>query len=123
MSRIRSKDTGPERVMRSALGAASIKGYRLNWKKAPGRPDIAWPGRKAAVFVHGCFWHACPYCNRMAPKSNRAWWTNKLAANQVRDKRKLKELRTEGWKVVTVWECRLKRNPAREAARVVRILG
>ena len=123
MSRIRSKDTGPERIMRSALSAKKIKGYRLNWKKAPGRPDIAWPGRKVAVFVHGCFWHACPYCKRYAPKSNRTWWKNKLAANQARDLRKLKELRAEGWRVLAVWECRLKKNAAREAARVARILG
>ena len=122
MSRIRARDTGPERMMRAALSAEGIKGYRLNWRKAPGRPDIAWPGRRAAVFVHGCFWHACPHCKRNAPKSNSAWWRKKLATNQARDLRKLRELRKEGWRVVTVWECQLKNDTRRQVARVVRLL-
>lgn len=122
MSRIRAKNTKPEKMMRSALTAAGIKGYRLHYKKAPGRPDIALVGRKLAVFVHGCFWHGCPYCKRYSPKSNRAWWEQKLGANKARDARKEKELKSGGWKVVTVWECRLKKSPIREAARVVRAL-
>lgn len=123
MSRIRSRNTGPERSLRAALSAQGIKGYRLNWKKAPGRPDIAWPRQKVAVFVNGCFWHACPYCARSAPKSNRLWWKKKLADNKARDQRKLRELRRAGWDVVTVWECRLKKNLSGETARVVRHLA
>lgn len=123
MSRIRAKNTGPERSMRSALSEQGIRGYRLHYKKAPGRPDIAFVGRKVAVFVHGCFWHGCPHCQRYTPKSNRTWWKNKLATNQARDRRKVRELKSEGWKVITVWECRLKKSPARESGRVVRSLG
>ncbi|MBK7268781.1 MAG: DNA mismatch endonuclease Vsr [Flavobacteriales bacterium] len=121
MSRIRGRDTGPERMMRAALSAEGIRGYRLNWKKAPGRPDIAWPKRKVAVFVHGCFWHMCPHCARSMPKSNGRWWKNKLSTNQARDHRKLRELRKDGWRVLTVWECQLKKSTRREVARVVRL--
>ncbi len=123
MSRIRSKNTKPEQLMRSALSAAGVKGYRLHYAKAPGKPDITFVGRKVAVFVHGCFWHCCPHCQRYTPKTNRTWWKNKLATNVARDERKTKELKTAGWKVLTVWECRLKKSPAREAGRVVRALG
>ncbi|MBK8338855.1 MAG: very short patch repair endonuclease [Flavobacteriales bacterium] len=122
MSRIRSRNTGPERMMRAALSAEGIRGYRLNWKKAPGRPDIAWPKRKVAVFVHGCFWHLCPHCQRNAPKRNSMWWKKKLAANQARDQRKLRELRKDGWRAVTVWECQLKKDTPGQVARVLRLL-
>ncbi len=122
MSRIRAKNTKPEQLMRSALTVVGVKGYRLHYTKVPGRPDIAFVGRKVAVFVHGCFWHSCPHCQRHIPKSNRTWWRNKLATNVARDERKAKELKRAGWKVLTVWECRLKKSPAREAARVVRAL-
>lgn len=122
MSRIRAKNTGPERAMRSALSEAGIKGYRLHYAKAPGRPDIAFVGRKLALFVHGCFWHRCPHCKRYEPKSNSAWWKKKLDANQERDERKERALRSIGWRVTTVWECRLRANPAAQAARVKRVL-
>ncbi len=122
MSRIRAKNTKPEQLMRKALSAAGIRGYRLHYTKAPGRPDIAFVGRKLAVFVHGCFWHSCPHCERYAPQSNAAWWQKKLGANQARDARKEKELKSAGWKVITVWECRLKKSASREAARVARAL-
>lgn len=108
--------------MRAALSEAGIKGYRLHYTKAPGRPDIAFVGRKLAVFVHGCFWHSCPHCKRYAPKSNAEWWRKKLSANQARDARKQGELKRAGWKVITVWECRLKKSATREASRVVRAL-
>ena len=123
MSRIRAKNTKPELLMRSALSAAGVKGYRLHPARTPGRPDITFVGKKVAVFVHGCFWHSCPHCQRYSPKTNRTWWKNKLATNVARDERKSKELKRAGWKVLTVWECRLKKSPAREAGRVVRALG
>lgn len=63
MSAVRGKDTKPELALRKALKDVGIQGYRLHWKRAPGRPDIAYPGSKVAIFVHGCFWHRCPYCN------------------------------------------------------------
>ena len=123
MSRIRAKNTKPELLMRSALSAAGVKGYRLHHARTPGRPDITFVGKKVAVFVHGCFWHSCPHCQRYTPKTNRMWWKNKLATNVARDERKTRELKRAGWKVLTVWECRLKKSPARAAWRVVRALG
>lgn len=120
MSRIRAKNTAPEKLMRSALSAAGIRGYRLHYVKAPGRPDIAFVGRKLALFVHGCFWHSCPHCARRTPRHNGTWWKTKLEANVARDDRKRRALIKEGWRVITVWECRLKAEPELEATRVAR---
>lgn len=122
MSRIRGTNTGPEKAMRAALSAEGIKGYRLHYAKAPGRPDIAFVGRKVAVFVHGCFWHGCPHCQPARPKTNKKFWHIKLDNNKARDQRKVRELRKAGWKVITVWECRLRKGEAREVARVVRAI-
>ena len=122
MSRIRARDTGPELRMRSALYAAGLRGYRLNYKKAPGRPDIAFVGRRVAVFVHGCFWHGCPYCSPKRPRSNRSFWTAKLDRNKERDGEKVRALKKLGWRVVTVWDCRLQRSQESQVSRVVRAL-
>lgn len=80
-------------------------GYRKHWKVF-GRPDFAWPGRKIAVFVDGCFWHGCPQCYSR-PKTNQRFWKGKLEANQGRDEKVNKVLSTAGWKVLRVWECRI----------------
>lgn len=120
MSRIRAKDTEPELLMRTLLRAAGLAGYRLNYKKAPGRPDIAFVGLKVAVFVHGCFWHGCPDCQPPLPKSNTWYWGPKLDANKARDARKNAALRKEGWRVVVVWECRIKNSPDAQTARVLK---
>ena len=84
----RARDTGPELRLRRALREAGLGGYRLNWKKAPGRPDIAYPGRKVAIFVHGCYWHHCPRCYPNLPKSNPEFWARKFELNRERDARK-----------------------------------
>ena len=116
----KSKDTGPELLVRTALRAAGYPGYRLHWKKAPGHPDICFPGRKLAIFVNGCYWHRCPYCTGTSPKTNVAFWENKFARNQARDQRDQELLSGAGWDVVVVRECRLKhgRAPAILAALV-----
>lgn len=101
----RARDTGPERRLRRALREAGLVGYRLNWKKAPGRPDIAYPGRKVAIFVHGCYWHHCPRCYPNLPKSNPEFWARKFALNQERDARKRRNLEGGGWFVLEAWEC------------------
>ena len=104
----RAHDTGPERELRRALRTAGMGGYRLNWKKAPGRPDIAYPGRHLAIFVHGCFWHHCPRCHPNLPKSNPEFWARKFELNRERDARKRAELERAGWSVVEAWECDLR---------------
>jgi DNA mismatch endonuclease (patch repair protein) len=122
MSHIRAKDTGPERMMRAVLSAAGIRGYRLNYTKAPGRPDIAFVGKRVAIFVHGCFWHGCPYCRPVQPRSNASFWRDKMDRNKARDLRKVRELRKAGWSVVTVWACRLKKMPHAQLERIIRLL-
>ena len=104
----KSKNTKPELRVRAALRAAGLPGYRLHWKAAPGKPDICYPGRKVAIFVNGCFWHRCPYCALSTPKSNVEFWTAKFARNRARDERDHEQLARDGWKVITIWECRLK---------------
>ena len=105
----KSKDTKPELMVRAALRAAGESGYRLHWKKAPGKPDICYPGRKLAIFVQGCFWHRCPYCTSTTPRTNAAFWEAKFARNRARDERDQGLLRDEGWTVLVVRECRLKK--------------
>ena len=122
MSRIRGKNTGPEMVLRSLLRQEGFTGYRLHYTKAPGRPDIAFVGRRIAIFVHGCFWHGCPHCRPARPKSNNTFWSQKLDRNMARDRRKVKELQKEGWRVIMIWECKLKRSPLVQLGRVRRML-
>lgn len=117
MSAVRGKDTKPERVVRAMLWAMGHR-YRLQARDLPGRPDIVFRGRRAAVFVHGCFWHAhgaarCP--GARMPKSNTAFWRAKLDANTARDARAKAALKAMGWRVMTVWECRLKTEAGRAA--------
>jgi DNA mismatch endonuclease (patch repair protein) len=105
MSRIRSTDTAPERIVRSALHRLGYR-FRLHRKDLPGRPDVVLPRFKLAIFVHGCFWHRHPGCRfAYAPKSNRAFWNKKFRENMRRDREKLRALRAGGWRVVVIWEC------------------
>ncbi len=106
MALVRSRDTKPELRVRKALYAAGLR-YRLH-AKLPGKPDLVFPSRRIAVFVHGCFWHRHPDLNcRLArlPKSRLAFWKAKLEGNAKRDADKQKELETLGWWVITIWEC------------------
>lgn len=101
-------NTKPELLVRQRLRAAGLAGYRLQWK-VPGHPDIAWPGKKVALFVNGCFWHRCPRCNLALPKSNVEYWVVKFGRNVERDERNLARLEELGWTVHVVWECQLKK--------------
>jgi DNA mismatch endonuclease (patch repair protein) len=114
--------TKPELTMRRLLREAGFPGYRINWKKAPGTPDIAYPGRKIAIFVNGCFWHRCPHCNPAMPTSHGDFWERKFKRNQERDSRKVEELQAAGWRVVTVWECELASRPHDVAVQLLAIL-
>ena len=110
MSANKAKNTRPEIALRRRLWKEGIRGYRLNWKKAPGRPDIAFPSRKVAVFVNGCYWHRCPYCHPSFPQTHKDFWEQKFSNNIRRDKQKIAQLEQMGWKVLTIWECELKRD-------------
>lgn len=102
-------DTKPEMLVRQRLRGAGLTGYRLQWKKAPGRPDIAFPGRKVAIFVNGCFWHRCPKCQPKVPKRNTEFWEAKFRRNVERDARAIQQLEEAGWTAITIWECELKK--------------
>lgn len=102
-------NTKPELLVRKRLRDAGLDGYRLQWKVA-GRPDVAWPGKKVALFVNGCFWHRCPHCDLPMPKSNVEYWSVKFKTNVERDQRKIRELESAGWKVHVIWECQLKKD-------------
>src|SRR5215216_2292637 len=112
MSAIKAKNTKPEVRLRKALFHNGLSGYRLHWKKAPGRPDISYPGSKLAIFVHGCYWHRCPHCKPSFPKTHVEFWRNKFEKNIERDQRKINELQEQGWKVLVLWECKIKNNLA-----------
>lgn len=111
MSANRGRATKPELILREALRRVGLPGYRLNWKNAPGRPDIAYPGHKVAIFVHGDFWHRCPTCNLPLPRTHREFWEAKLERNVERDARKVAELESAGWKVFVCWEHEVRENP------------
>lgn len=105
MSRIGSRNTKPEMVLRQGLHAAGFR-YRLHAKNLPGSPDIVLPKYRSVILVHGCFWHAHEGCrNFRLPKSNTDFWREKLVRNAERDTRQLEELQDAGWRTLVVWEC------------------
>ncbi len=107
MSRIRGKDTKPELTVRRLVHALGYR-FRLHRRDLPGAPDLAFPGRRKVVFVHGCFWHQHPGCRyAYRPKSNLEFWKSKLAANTRRDACVLQKLREEGWSPLVIWECEI----------------
>lgn len=119
MSRIRGRNTQPEILLRRALFAAGMRGYRVH-APVPGRPDVVFSKARLAVFVDGCFWHQCRKCNIPVPRSNRSYWAPKLARNQARDRRLNRQLRALGWSVLHLWEHEIHRDPLACAARVAR---
>jgi len=109
MSRIRSVDTKPELQVRRFLHARGFR-YRLHDKMLPGKPDIVLPKYRILVFIHGCFWHGHKTCgNFTIPETNKSWWSNKIGLNIKRDGQNIKTLRKLNWRVIVVWECRLKK--------------
>ncbi|PNE59107.1 very short patch repair endonuclease [Paraburkholderia fungorum] len=105
MSLVRSRDTKPEMRVRKALHAAGLR-YRLHDRRLPGAPDLVFPSRRIALFVHGCFWHRHPGCSASRlPKSRLEFWEPKLNGNVARDARKQAELQALGWTILIVWEC------------------
>lgn len=120
MRRIRGKDTKPEMLLRSALHRAGFR-FRLHRRSLPGAPDIVFPGRRKAIFVHGCFWHSHRCKRARKPASNRDYWIPKLAENKKRDARNRRRLTALGWSSLVVWECQL-RTMDRVMAKVEKFL-
>lgn len=118
MAAVRQRDTMPELELRRALTRLGVR-YRLHDRRLPGTPDVVLVDHRVAVFVHGCFWHRHRKCSRAtSPKSNASFWSEKFEQNVKRDARKARILRSRGWSVYTVWQCRVAENPDREARRV-----
>lgn len=115
MRAVKSRDTTPERKVRALLRDIA-PGYRLHRKDVPGNPDIAYVGRRRAIFVHGCFWHGHD-CARgaRAPKANAEYWRAKIARNRARDDANALRLRELGWRALVIWECELKDEAALRA--------
>lgn len=120
MSRIRYKDTKPEEKVRKYLFSKGFR-YRKNVQSLPGRPDIVLPKYRTVIFVHGCFWHKHD-CKRFRwPSTNAEYWTKKITNNAKRDRDNIEKLQHDGWNVIVVWECELKRNVIdRTMNRVIR---
>jgi len=122
MSRIQSRDTKPERAVRSILHCMGYR-FRLHRRDLPGSPDLVLPKYQTVVFVHGCFWHRHKGCQfAYTPKTRTAFWMKKFSDNVERDQRVARDLRKAGWHVLTVWECELSA-PDRLATRLHRALA
>ena len=122
MSRIRSKNTKPEMIVRSMLHRMGFR-FRLHDRNLPGNPDIILPKHKTVIFVHGCFWHRHQRCKyTYTPKTRKEFWKKKFSDNTSRDRRNCAELRKLGWKVIVVWECEGKRNAEEFAKQLLKTL-
>ena len=107
MSRIRVKGSCPEMIVRRAAFGLGYR-YRLHRRDLPGTPDIVFERRRKVIFVHGCFWHQHPGCRKASiPKSNSAFWLNKLTGNVRRDHLAIQALNRAGWDVLVLWECKI----------------
>lgn len=122
MTRIGPKDSKPEMIVRRLLHRLGYP-YRLHRRELPGTPDIVFPSRRIAIFVHGCFWHRHPGCKAAStPKTRKDFWFRKFEANVARDARKVAELEADGWTVAIIWSCETK-DRAGLASRLTDFLG
>jgi DNA mismatch endonuclease, patch repair protein len=117
MAAVRRRDTAPEIALRRALYAEGIRGWRCDYRRAPGRPDLAWPTLRVAVFVDGAFWHG--HHSRHKPGRSGQYWDLKIAANVERDRRVDAELRNGHWLAVRVWDFQVARAP-RDVVHLIR---
>ncbi|MBN1360033.1 MAG: DNA mismatch endonuclease Vsr [Sedimentisphaerales bacterium] len=122
MKRVRSSgNETTEMTMARLLRKHRLSGWRRHLA-LPGKPDFAWPKEKVALFVDGCFWHGHTCGKNITPKTNSLQWREKIEGNQRRDQRASRRLRGDGWSVIRVWECQLRKQPQQCFARVARIL-
>lgn len=119
------KSTGnlsTEWKFRSILIRNGIRGWKVHSKKVIGNPDFAFPEDRLVVFLDGCYWHGCPNCGHI-PKTNHEYWSAKIGRNKKRDRANSRKLRQMGFKVIRIWECKLKRDPKKCLSRIVRALA
>ena len=122
MSGIRGRDTKPEMIIRKGLHARGYR-YRLHARSLPGKPDLVFPSRKAAIFVHGCFWHGhdCPLFKW--PSTRADWWRAKIEGNRARDKVVREQIASMGWRQLRVWECALKGRQRRDPESLLGLIA
>lgn len=120
MAAVKGKDTTPELALRRALYAAGVRGWRTHYRRAPGKPDLAWPSLRVAVFVDGAFWHGHP--SRHKPGRSGSYWDTKIAGNEARDRRVDAELQNAGWHVLRVWDFEVRKTLPDVVGRVVALL-
>lgn len=120
MSAVRHRNTAPEVSLRRALYALGVRGWRCDYRRVAGRPDIAWPALRVAVFVDGAFWHGHP--SRHRPGRSGPYWDEKIANNVARDRRVDGELRAAGWEVLRLWDFEVNKRPRDAASRVDELL-
>lgn len=114
MQQIRAKNTKPELLVRKFLHAHGFR-YSLHKKTLSGKPDIVLNRYKTVIFIHGCFWHGHKNCKYfVVPKTRTKWWLDKINTNKANDEKAIKALGREGWKIITIWECKLKPSKAVE---------
>jgi len=118
MSRIRGKDTKPEKFIRNALHRIGYR-YRLHVSDLPGKPDLVFPKYKAVIFVHGCFWHGHNCHLFKWPKSRVEFWETKIMKNRENDNNSVNNLKTLGWRILLVWECAIKGKTKLESAQII----
>ncbi len=118
MSRIKGKGTKPELWLRKQLWASGVRGYRVNYKDLPGKPDIVFTKYKLAVFINGCYWHGCETCGWKPPKHNVDYWVNKITRNRQRDVTNQLALESMGYAVLTLWEHDLKKGAVNSVVRI-----
>ena len=121
MARIRAKDTKPELAVRRALHSLGYR-FRLHDPRLPGRPDIVLRKHRLIIEVKGCFWHGHKCLKGRMPVGNRAYWAQKISGNKTREQRNARRLRAMGWKVKTVWECKVRRQSSEQLAAGLRKL-
>lgn len=122
MGKIRRADTKPEIVVRQLLHRLGYR-FRLQWKPAPGRPDIAFPGRRKVIYVHGCFWHQHEGCKlARVPETRSLFWEEKFKRNKARDARDLAQAERDGWMTLVVWECETRHEQSLER-RLIDFVG
>ncbi len=123
MSRIRSRDTKPEMIVRSLVHQMGYR-FRLHVKGLPGTPDLVLAAHRKVIFVHGCFWHMhrCRY-GKVTPATNTEFWQNKRLGNVTRDQRTRRKLKAAGWSVLVIWECWTRDIEGQLLPRLQRFLG
>lgn len=125
MRAVKGSRTSPEMRLRAILAGNHIGGWKANLETLTGKPDIAFPHDRLAIFVDGCFWHGCPVCDRPLPETNRDYWQKKIGRNVKRDREVGKSLTADGWTVLRIWEHELKKGKdfAAIAARIRGVLS